>query len=210
MAVILALINIFIEKHKNPEKKEDEWAKKDGSDEDATVIDTSEDDQVESLEEKNLVTILSTYINNLPELLSKAPAYMLAGAMQEEEFVPLGQYRLMLTKLVILVLRLKRDELNELLLQNDIFKALSGLIAKHPWNNFFQLAIIKIYKEVVENGAGTAEFRQRALKNSNLIETITGLKDEYNFTFGSERQTRNGYMGMIIQISSFLVSQKAN
>lgn len=120
--------------------------------------------------------------------------------------MPLGQYRLMLTKLVILILRLKRDELNKLLISNDIFKTLSGLIAKHPWNNFFQLAIIKIYDEIIEN-CKSPEFRTEALKNSKLIETIVGMKEVYNFKFGSERTIRHGYMGMVIKISNMLVNQ---
>ena len=115
----------------------------------------------------------------------------------------------MLAKLVILVLKLKRNELNKLLIQNDVFKTLSELIPKHPWNNFFQLAIIRIYDEVIENSKNP-DFRTEVLKSSKIIETIIGLKDQYKFQFGSERAIRHGYMGMMTKISNMLINQKAS
>jgi hypothetical protein len=213
MAVIVALINIFIEKHRNPESNgEKDWSMKlkketDGDNEDeSTVIQTSDDESVpESQEEKNIVMVLKNYIAILPELLTKSPGGVLAGSMHSEDFVPLGQYRLMLTKLVYLILKLNKNELNDDLISNDIFRTLSGLMKQYPWNNFFQLRIIAIYDEVIEHSKNPA-FRETVLKNSNLIETILSINGETHFSFESDRRIRHGYMGMITKISNFLTS----
>jgi hypothetical protein len=98
----------------------------------------------------------------LPELLAKAPGANLSGTMQEEQLEPLGSYRLMIARLVYQILKMDHATLNEELLSNDVFIALSNLIKKHPWNNFFQLRIISIYEEVLQNSKN-AEFRLKVL-----------------------------------------------
>jgi hypothetical protein len=149
------------------------------------------------------------YIGQLPELLSKAPNYRVDCAMVDGGLEPLGQYRLLLTRLINLILKLNKDELNQELLANDIFRNLSGLITKHPWNNFFQLRIIAIYEEILEHSRD-AGFRQKALSSSQIVETILGISERPTFSFVSERQVRHGYMGMIIRISNTLQSAQHN
>jgi len=57
---------------------------------------------------------------------------MLVGARE-----PLGVYRLLLSKLILLILKMNKEELCDELLEHNVLKYLSDLIAKHPWNNFF-------------------------------------------------------------------------
>jgi len=119
------------------------------------------------------------------------------------EHEPLGIYRLSLTKLILLILKMNKEELGDELLDNDIFKSLSGLIKKHPWNNFFQLRIMAIYEEILENSKNV-QFREKVLKSAGIIETILEIQGTTNFSFASERQIRHGYMGMTIKISNTL------
>lgn len=206
--VIVEVLNVFIEKHRNADHSE-EPKKAINESEDYEVVQQEEPEHVESPEEIAISQILMTYIGQLPELLSKAPNYRVNCAMADGGLEPLGQYRLHLTRLVNLILKFNKDELNNELLANDIFRNLSELITKHPWNNFFQLKIISIYEEILEHSKD-AQFRQKALKSSMIVETILGITESPSFTFVSERQIRHGYMGMIIRISNSLQSAQHN
>jgi len=206
--VITHLLSIFIEKHRTA--GENDEAKKAMNDEDDfEVVQQDEPEHIESPEEIAICQILQNYIGQLPELLSKTPGYQVAGSMIEGHIEPLGQYRLSLTRLCQLILKLNKEELNREMLTNDIFKNLSDLIKKHPWNNFFQLRIISIYEEILELSKN-AQFRQEVLKSSQIVDTILSIQEDSNFSFASERQIRHGYMGMIIRISNALQTSTQN
>lgn len=171
--VITHLLNIFIEKHRNANDSE-EPKKAMNEEDDFEVVQQEEPEHIESPEEIAISQILQNYIGQLPELLSKTPGYQVAGAMVEGNIEPLGQYRLALTRLCQLILKMNKDELNREMLNNDIFRNLSNLIKKHPWNNFFQLRIISIYEEILEHSKN-AQFRQEVLKSSQIVDTILSI-----------------------------------
>lgn len=200
--IICNLLDKLIEKHRHSEKKEDTNVM--GGDDDEAVVQTSDDESTpESQEEKNIATILANYIGNLPELLSKAPGYTVEMAMNTEQQVPLGVYRGRLVQLIHSIVKLNKEELNDELVSNDIFKTLTGLIPQHPWNNFFQLNIINIYEFICQKYK--AQAREKAIKNSKLVDFIAEMNsDDYRYKFESTRTIRAGYMGMINKISNLI------
>ena len=115
----------------------------------------------------------------------------------------------MITRVVFLVLKMNRSELNEELIEHGIYKTLSALIQKYPWNNFFQLRMIAIYEEILEMGKNP-EYRQKVLEKSNIVQTVLAIREETRFSFESQRQIRHGYMGMITKLSNSLASSSQN
>jgi len=132
--VIAHVLNIFLEKHRSASSQEKKPIEAEDEDE---VVHSEEEEQEESVQEKAIVAILKEYIGNLPELLSNSPNYTLEGSMLVGAREPLGLYRLLLTKLVLLILKMNKEELGDELVEHNVFKSLSDLIEKHPWNNFF-------------------------------------------------------------------------
>lgn len=67
-----------------------------------------------------------------------------------------------------------------------------------------------IYEEVLENNNKTAAFRERVLKESGIVDTLLSLNHQANFSFGSERQIRHGYMGLLTRVSNTLTTASFN
>lgn len=117
---LLHVLNIFIEKHRGAGEK-----KKISEDDEDEVVHSDDEEVPESVQEKAIVANLREQIALIPDMLAKAPGYQLDAAMQSERLAPLGTYRLLLSKLVLMILKLNKEELNEELLAHKVFASIN-------------------------------------------------------------------------------------
>ena len=107
----------------------------------------------------SLVDILLTKISDLENVLTTGhTGKTTVGSVSSQEFMPLGQQRLRSTELVLNMIKLNKDTLWRALGNSNIFKNLLDLVKEYPWNNFFQLKVINICTEIIQNNTNP-EFR---------------------------------------------------
>jgi hypothetical protein len=87
--VIIALLNVFIEKHRGSNNDQtDKKVKVEGEEDE--VVHSEEEDLQETPEECTIAGFLQEYIHTFPELLGKAPGFYIETTMCEGEIEPLG------------------------------------------------------------------------------------------------------------------------
>lgn len=86
---------------------------------------------------------------------------------------------------------------------SKIFGNVIQLVKEYPWNNFLQLKVINICNEVITNSTN-AVFRKQFLDKSGITKTFVQMSEKASVPMESERNIRNGYMALVISVSTKL------
>lgn len=127
----------------------------------------------------------------------------MVGSFNDQAFVPLGQQRLRSVDLVLNMIKLRKAPLLTALAESEIFGNIMALVKEYPWNNFLQLKVINICNEVISNNTN-AEFRQQFLERSGIAQAFVDMSAQASIAMESSREIRNGYMALVINISTKL------
>ena len=92
------------------------------------------------------------------------------------------------------------------IVETNYFRHLSHLIETYPWNNFLQLKSIAIFDEILDSS--NKEFASRALRSSNIGQTLINLGSKTSFDHQSTRTIRHGYMAVVVKIANALIKSK--
>jgi hypothetical protein len=90
------------------------------------------------------------------------------------------------------------------IIETNFFAQLSHLLEVYPWNNFLQLKSIAIYDEILD--ASNKQFAAKALRHSNIGQTLINLGNKVLFDHQSTRTIRHGYMAVVIKIANNIIN----
>ena len=77
------------------------------------------------------------------------------------------------------------------------------LVQKYPWNNFMQLKVMTMCEEILEN-CDNDQFKKDFLEGSGIGKAMVDMGAEASFKMNSERLIRNGFMGLVVNVSNKL------
>jgi hypothetical protein len=215
----LTVLNQIITNHIERQKKKDQKAdaEKDNHDEDDDIVQQNSDDEAAEDEATNpnsvtaqtqvLVDVLLRKISNIETILqSNHDGPKIRSSVTDEEFVPLGQQRLHTIELVLRMVQLKKEALYDAMGSSKIFANIMELVKQYPWNNFMQLKVMDISKEILENCEST-EFKKAFLNGSGIGKALVDMAAQASYDMNTGRQIRNGFMALVVSISNNLVKK---
>ena len=216
LTVLNQVIYLHIEKMKKKDQNRSDAVKLDGNeDEDDMIVQQNSDDEAnDDLEASNPNSLVSQ-ANNIVEVLQERITDIetilradhegdkVQNSVTDEPFVPLGQQRLRTVELVHKMVQLRKDALYLSLGESLIFKNIIDLVKQYPWNNFLQLKVMNIFNDVLEN-CENVQFKKNFLTSSGIGKAIVEMSEKAVFTMESERQIRNGFMALVINIANKL------
>ena len=101
-------------------------------------------------------------------------------------------------------MKLNKDTLLMSIIETNFFGQLSHLLEVYPWNNFLQLKSITIFDEILD--ASNKQFAAKALKQSNIGQTLINLGNKVMFDHQSSRTIRHGYMAVVVKIANTIIN----
>ena len=216
LIVLNQIVTSNIEKQKKKEKSDTDKAENHDEDDDV-VQQNSDEENGDDLEATNpnshtaqtnsLVDLLKGKTDEITRVLqSDYDLPKIGTSVCEETYVPLGQQRLYTVELVLKMVQMKKAILYTKMGETEMFKNIMGLVHKYQWNNFLQLKVIELCDEVLDNCDNDA-FKKQFLNGSGIANTLVEMSKDASYKMESERLIRNGYMGLVVNISNKLIKK---
>lgn len=216
LIVLNQIITSNIEKQKKKEKSDTDKAENHDEDDDVVQQNSDEEngDDLEATnpnshtaQTNNLVDLLKGKTDEITKVLqSDYDLPKIGTSVCEETYVPLGQQRLYTVELVLKMVQMKKAVLYTKMGETEMFKNIMGLVHKYQWNNFLQLKVIELCDEVLDNCDNDA-FKKQFLNGSGIANTLVEMSKDASYKMESERLIRNGYMGLVVNISNKLIKK---
>lgn len=89
------------------------------------------------------------------------------------------------------------------MLETPIFSNIMHLVEMYPWNNMLQIKVMQLTYQLIYDNTHLAQF----LVSSGIAKSLTEMAKQSEFKLESQRSVRNGYMGLVVQISNKLVEK---
>jgi len=126
------------------------------------------------------------------------------GSITDVQYVPLGQQRLLTVELVYKLLQVRHAGIYAAFDKgSSVFKNIIELVKTYQWNNFLQLKVMNMFEEVLDN-CENVDFKKKFLVASGIGQALVEMGEKAEFKMESERMIRNGYMGLVVNISNKL------
>lgn len=101
------------------------------------------------------------------------------------------------------MVQFRKDDLYTALGDSQVFKNIMDLVKKYPWNNFMQLKVMSLVDEIFDH-CENAQFKTKFMNVSGIGKALVGMAEQAEFEMSSGRKIRNGFMGLVVQVSNKL------
>lgn len=217
LTVLNQIVLNHIEKQKKKDQKADEDKEQGIDEDDDMIVQQNSDDEAAEDDASNptsaaaqtavLVDILKEKIGTIATILEpEHDGAKIQSSVNEAHYVPLGQQRLYTIELVLRMVQLKKETLYTAMGRSKVFFNIMELVKMYPWNNFMQLKVMTMCDEILENCDNEA-FKKDFLESSAIGKALVAMGAEASFKMNSERLIRNGYMGLVVNVSNKLVKK---
>ncbi|CDW76161.1 UNKNOWN [Stylonychia lemnae] len=204
ISVLTKIVKLFPENQKRDQKRKANHQKEEFS----FSLKTQDSDLGENEDIQPLIIVLQQNQSVIFEsLLTVEVPNLELQTTFGQNIRPLGRLRLRIVEFIKQLVSLNNPSILNSLVQSEILSNINDLFISYPWNNFLQLFVQKIYVDLLEV-CEDEEIKYKGLKNSKIAEKLINIQSNTNFTHQSNRQVRQGYMALVIQIANLLDKHK--